>query len=179
MIIPTITKDSVSGMLVQIIHTGALKPVVGTITNPYMDVGWMLNDGTGIYGPHKRRITIRAKGGGWLKFPPRDKYKGPGKFKSGVSGIGHLGRDNAGQMMVFAKVTHPKGIKPKRFVERAVKQAVTLKPTVWEDVLAILNREGAAKMITTYCERTCKALRSKTAGLGGGKLSRSFTFTVR
>ena len=80
--------------------------VVVTASSP--TIGY-LNSGTGIYGPKRRKITIRPKRKGFLAFRSRYRAKSrPGVLKSGSGG-------SSGRFVYTRKPIKVRGIRPRNY----------------------------------------------------------------
>lgn len=90
----------------------------GEVYNKYMpEFGWVLEHGSGLFGPKKIGITILPVRAKWLRWPKRDKAT-HGGWKEAVRM--HYSPGKSGKSFFFAKATYPSGVKPSWFIKRAL-----------------------------------------------------------
>lgn len=159
------------------LQTNAKAGTVGLVYNPYMSkFGWVLEKGSGLFGPRKKGIVIKIVHANWLKWPDRNKeteggWKPPVALRKFVSkGKGSFW---------LAKATFPSGVHPMRFIEKEF-------PTIQKDITDHLTEFAESMLqppnvvynfIDRMCKRSCLVLKSATGGISN-RLTSNWKHTV-
>ena len=150
----SVEKDTITVALDSVLSVAAV-PVRAEIRNPAMkEYGWYFEFGTGIYGPHKRPIVIRAKNKKALHF-----FWGDDEY--------------------FMKSVTIKGVRPRRFVEETTAEVARDLSNI-NGVLAtatVTSRDRVRAVLRYICQRASSILRVKTGGISN-KLSGGFRTEV-
>ena len=160
------------------LETNAKAATVGLVFNQYMSkFGWILEKGSGLFGPRKKGIEIRIVHANWLRWPDRDKETTGGwkppvalrKFKGAKSAKGFW----------LAKATFPSGVHPLKFIENTF-------PAIQKDILSHLDEFAESMLqppnvvynfIDRMCKRASLMLKSATGGISS-RLTSNWKHTV-
>ena len=158
------------------------------VYNSYMsEFGWVLEHGSGLYGPKKMGITIRAKNAPWLRWPDRRPHTEGWKPAEMLWAIGESGKKirlNGSHIpkakFWFAKATFPKGVKPKWFIrDKAMPNILAdIEKSLAEYASCVLDSEKAVEeYLKNRCIKATFFLQAASGGLSN-RLSGNWRYKV-